>query len=246
MNRSLVILSVLLLLPTSGSAAPEESADPPDPAAAASEEAPVDAKDASSEATEGTEVGQDDAADAAETAAPADGKTSDSEQTDSEEPFPMADGIVEDASRRVRDVARTLDRNETVQEASRGLLDPIYDFSLSTTSPEFYWAGFALTSAGIISYSLQLVLSKLLLLFRGSINLREIVSDAVGLAISAIGLILVTQAAIDHESFADSPSSVLSAASVGIVAGLILYRWNHREESDALHGRRRRKRRGRK
>jgi len=142
----------------------------------------------------------------------------------------------------VTDMTESLDQNQRIRNASTRLLQPIYDASKFTTSQRFYWIAFALTSAGVISYSLQLVLSKLLLLTKGSINLREILSDGVGFAVSAIGLILVTQAATDHESFADSPTSVLSAASVGILAGLILYRWNQREEVNALRGRRKKKR----
>jgi len=153
-----------------------------------------------------------------------------------------ATGLVDDAKKRVGDVARTLDQNPRVQDASTSILEPIYQAARAITFPAFYWVAFALMAAGVVSYAFQLVLGKLVVLAKGSFNIREIFSDAVGLAISVIGLVLTTQAATDNSTFAESPSSVLSAAATGIILGLILYRWNQSEEVDAVHGRRKKKR----
>lgn len=152
-----------------------------------------------------------------------------------------ATGLVNDATERAGELAETLDQNQTVQDVSTGLLHPIYVAAEAIAFPAFHWIAFALMAAGVVSYAFQLVLGKLVVLTKGSINLREILSDTVGLLISAIGLVLTTQAATENSGFPGSPTAVLSSAAVGIVLGLILYRWNQAEEIDAAHGRRHRK-----
>lgn len=154
-----------------------------------------------------------------------------------------ATGLVDDAKKRVGEMAKTLDQNPQVQNASTSILEPIYHAARAITFPAFYWVAFALMAAGAVSYAFQLVLGKLVVLTKGSFNIREILSDTVGLSISAIGLVLTTQAATDNSTFAQSPSSVLSAAAAGVVLGLILYRWNQTEEVDAARGRKTSKRR---
>jgi len=153
-----------------------------------------------------------------------------------------ATGLVDDAKKHLANVAETVDSNPQAQKASTSILEPIYEATEHIAFPAFYWVAFSLMSAGIVSYAFQLVLGKLIVLAKGSINIREILSDAVGLLTSAIGLVLTTQAATDHSTFADSPSNVLSAAGVGVVAGLVLYRWNQAEEVDAARGRKKQKR----
>lgn len=148
-----------------------------------------------------------------------------------------ASGLVNDAKVRVGDLADTLDQNRTVQDVSTSILNPIYVAAESIAFSTFYWIAFALMVAGVVSYAFQLVFGKLVVLTHGRINMREIISDSVGLLISGIGLILTTQAATENSTFPDSPSGVLSAAAVGAVLGFILYRWNQAEEVDAAHGR---------
>ncbi len=150
-------------------------------------------------------------------------------------------GLASDVKDRAEGLAGTLDQNRTVQDVSTGVLNPIYIAAEAIAFPAFHWLAFALMAAGVVSYSFQLVLGKLVVLSKGSFSIREILSDTVGLLISAIGLILTTQAATENSSFPKSPTGVLSAAAAGVVLGLILYRWNQAEEVDAAHGRKRSK-----
>jgi uncharacterized membrane protein YebE (DUF533 family) len=87
--------------------------------------------------------------------------------------------------------------------------------------------------AGVVSFAAQLVLSKFFLLFKLSINLKEILSDALGLLISVVGLVLTTQAATQNSNFPESAVAVVSATAVGAVAGLVFYWWGQQQEFKA-------------
>lgn len=149
--------------------------------------------------------------------------------------------LVDDAKVKAEELAETVDQNATAQDVSTSLLHPIYVAAEAIAFPTFHWIAFALMAAGVVSYAFQLVLGKLVVLTKGSFSFREILSDTIGLLISAIGLILTTQAATENSGFPGSPSAVLSSAAAGVVLGLILYRWNQAEEIDAAHGRRHKK-----
>jgi hypothetical protein len=92
--------------------------------------------------------------------------------------------------------------------------------------------------AGVVSFALQLVLGKLVVLSKFSISPSEILSDALGLAVSIIGLVLTTQAATENSTFTASAFSVLSATGVGALVGFIFYLWGQRQELQAVAGRR--------
>ena len=68
-------------------------------------------------------------------------------------------------------------------------------------------------------------------------SLKEIASDAVGLAISVVGLVLTTQAAAENSTFTQSPALVISATGVGAIVGFILYLWGQSQELQAADGR---------
>ncbi|MCR9198332.1 MAG: med21 domain-containing protein [Planctomycetaceae bacterium] len=138
---------------------------------------------------------------------------------------------------KVGELADTLDKTEAAQEVSAGVLKPIYLVADSLAFPGFYWVAFMLMVAGSVSYLLQLVFGKVVVLSKGSMNVREILSDSVALSISVIGLVLTTQAATQNSTFSSTPSAVLSATVVGGVLGLCLYRWGQAEEVDAARGR---------
>lgn len=129
-----------------------------------------------------------------------------------------------------QEIGDKLDQSRTVQEASASLLKPIYQLSQYMAHPWFYWGAFALMVAGVISFLGQIVLTKLLLLFRLHLSFREILGDVLGLVISLIGLVLTTQAATEKSTFTSSPAAVLSAAIVGAIAGLLFYIWGQRTE----------------
>ncbi len=217
-------LLALLFVPLNMTLAQEAGSAETPPAEAA------ESADQNPEAAEGTEAEPP----TTETAAPAADDPLDQARD-------SATGLVDDAKERVGDLADSLDQNRSVQDVSTSLLHPIYIAAETLSFPAFHWLAFALMGAGVVSYALQLVLGKLVVLTKGSINVREILSDTVGLLISAIGLVLTTQAATENSTFPNSPTSVLSSAAAGIVLGFILYIWNQREEVQAARGRKHQK-----
>ena len=135
-------------------------------------------------------------------------------------------------------VAAVVDKNVQAQEVSAGILKPIYQMAESFSFPAFHWIAFALMVAGVISFALQLTLGKLMVLARLGFSPTEILSDALGLLVSLLGLILTTQAA-ENSSFTTSAAAVLSATAVGGMAGFVFYLWGQRQELQAVEGRKR-------
>lgn len=131
---------------------------------------------------------------------------------------------------KVTEIGARMDQNQTVQEVSAGLLQPIYQLAEYLQFPWFHWAAFALMVAGVVSFALQIVLTKLYLLMQLKLNLQEILSDTLGLLISAVGLVLTTQAAAQNSNFTTTPSLVVSSAAVGAVVGFLFYLWGQRTE----------------
>ena len=143
---------------------------------------------------------------------------------------------------KIDDAAESVNENETAQLASKNILQPIYDAAEYLAHPWFHWVAFAMMVAGLVSFTLQLVLGKLLMLMQFHFSLTEVLADGLGFAISAIGLILTTQAATENSTFTTSPAMVLSAAAVGVFFGLIFYvRGQTQEFREARELRRRKK-----
>jgi ABC-type multidrug transport system fused ATPase/permease subunit len=149
-----------------------------------------------------------------------------------------AQETLESARETAAEVAEVLDESEQAQEVSAGILKPIYQLAEMFAFPAFYWIAFTVMVAGVVSFALQLTLGKLVVLSRLSFSLAEILSDALGLAVSLVGLVLTTQAAAENSSFASSAASVLSATAVGALAGFVFYLWGQRQELEAVEGRR--------
>lgn len=145
--------------------------------------------------------------------------------------------VLTETKQSVDKVANQVDQDARAKEASAGLLTFIYKVAEKLSFPAFHWVAFALMVAGVVSYAFQLVLGKLALLFRGSLNLAEILSDAKAFVISLVGLVLTTQAATENSTFTQSPFAVLSSTAVGALAGLLFYRWGQRLEVEAAIGR---------
>lgn len=167
-----------------------------------------------------------------------------SAKSNSQSELPSTDQLKESASKlatqtedEVRKIAKTVDQDPNAKAVSAGILQPIYIVAESLAFPAFHWIAFALMSAGVISYALQLVLGKLVVLMKMGFSLKEIASDAVGLAISVVGLVLTTQAAAENSSFTRSPAAVISATVVGAIAGFVLYLWGQSQEIEAAAGR---------
>ncbi len=166
-----------------------------------------------------------------------DGDPKPSETLTTEQVQEAAEKIATQADEEMQKIAKTVDQDPRAKSTAAGILQPIYAVAESLAFPAFHWLAFALMTAGVVSYTLQLGLGKLIVLTRLGFSLKEIVSDAVGLAMSVIGLVLTTQAATENSSFTQSPAAVISASAVGALAGLILYSWGQSQELQAAAGR---------
>jgi hypothetical protein len=177
------------------------------------------------------------------TAAPTDNSTPakpDSAPADESTIEKVKDGtekIVTQTEEKVKEIAEKVDQDPRAQKAAAGILQPIYVVAEKLAFPAFHWLAFALMCAGVFSFALQLVLGKLIVLMRMGFSFKEIASDAVGLAISVVGLVLTTQAAAENSTFTQSPAAVISATVVGGFVGIILYFWGQAQELDAVAGR---------
>jgi hypothetical protein len=155
-----------------------------------------------------------------------------------EETLDVAAETLGDAKEEISSLAKKVDADPSAKQISAGILSPIYGLAEHLSFPAFHWIAFALMSAGVVGFALQLVLSKLVLLTKMSFSFREILSDTLGLLISLVGLVLTTQAAAENSHFTQSSAAVISSTLVGILVGFILYRWGQSQEIEAAIGRR--------
>jgi hypothetical protein len=140
--------------------------------------------------------------------------------------------------KRVDEFAGQVEHSEEAQRARAGVLAPIYALAESFSFPTFHWLAFAVMVTGVVSFALQLLLGKLVVLTKLGLSPTEILSDALGLVVSLIGLVLTTQAATENSTFTSSALAVLSATGVGVVLGFVFYLWGQRQELQAVEGRR--------
>jgi hypothetical protein len=152
----------------------------------------------------------------------------------------QAEQIVADTREKVEEIAQKVDESPEAQEASAGILKPIYSMAEYLSFSAFHWLAFAVMIAGVVGFALQLVLAKLVVLGKMGFSLKEFLSDALGLVISLLGLVLTTQAATENSNFTSSPAAVLSAAIVGVLVGLVFYWWGQTQEIEAVEGRKKR------
>jgi len=150
-----------------------------------------------------------------------------------------AQPTLESARERADAVVETVDNSKPAQEASAGILKPIYRLAEAFSFSAFHWIAFSMMVAGVVSFALQLTLGKLVVLARRGFSPAEILSDALGLLVSLVGLVLTTQAAAENSSFTKSAAAVLSATAVGAIAGFVFYLWGQRQELQAVEGRKR-------
>ena len=98
-------------------------------------------------------------------------------------------------------IAKTIDQDPHAKTAAAGILEPIYQVAEFLAFPAFHWLAFALMASGVVSFALQLVLGKLVVLARMGFSLKEIHSDAISLLISVVGLVLTTRRAAGKFEF---------------------------------------------
>jgi ABC-type multidrug transport system fused ATPase/permease subunit len=145
-----------------------------------------------------------------------------------------AEDLKDQANEKLDEVKKSVDESEGAKDAAESILNPIYKLVESFGKfSSFYWVAFALMSAGVVSYAFQLILGKLFMLAKGRFSFAEVLSDALGLVISVVGLGLATQAATENSTFTNSAFAVLSSAIVGLIVGIIMFVWGVRLESRA-------------
>jgi vacuolar-type H+-ATPase subunit H len=121
---------------------------------------------------------------------------------------------------------QAVENSQQAKEVTAGLLQWIYVLAGWLAFPAFYWVVFILMIVGVVSWTGQVVIAKLVVAGnKGSFDLKETISDSIVLAISVFGLVLTTQAAAQNSTFTQSPAMVLSATVVGAAIGLVLYFW---------------------
>jgi hypothetical protein len=153
----------------------------------------------------------------------------------------QAEEFVAGTRDKVDKIAEDVDKSEQAQEASAGILKHIYLLAEHLSFPAFHWIAFAIMVTGVVSFALQLVLAKLVVLSKLGFSLTEILSDALGLVISLTGLVLTTQAATENSNFTESPAAVLSATALGVIVGFVFYLWGQSQEVRAVEGGRKRR-----
>lgn len=156
----------------------------------------------------------------------------------SEEVKQKAEQVMDEATKQVDKIAKEVDQMPKAKEISAGILQPIYQLAEQLSFPMFHWLAFAVMATGVVSYALQLVLGKLVVLTKLGFSPAEIISDAHGLLVSVLGLVLTTQASAENSTFTQSPFAVISASAVGIIVGFILYSWGQSQEVQAAMARR--------
>jgi len=144
-----------------------------------------------------------------------------------------------EAQEKLDDITVQVNQSEQAQKVSAGILKPIYSLAEAFSFPAFHWLAFGVMVAGVVSFALQLTLGKLVVLSRLGFSFSEILSDALGLVVSLVGLVLTTQAAAENSTFTSSAFAVLSATGVGALVGFVFYVWGQRQELQAVEGRRR-------
>jgi hypothetical protein len=159
--------------------------------------------------------------------------------TESAATEPATTDATKQAADKVDAFADEVNQSPQAQEVRAGILKPIYALAERLSFPAFHAVAFTVMVAGVVSFALQLVLGKLVVLTRMGFSPSEVLSDALGLAVSLVGLVLTTQAATENSTFTASAAAVLSATAVGVFAGFIFYIWGQRQELQAVEGRRR-------
>ncbi len=134
---------------------------------------------------------------------------------------------------KIKELGESLNQTQAVQDVSAGILEPIYTLAEYMAIPSFYWIAFALMVAGVVSFAGQLIFTKFFLLFKMSLNIKEILGDLLGLAVSLVGLVLTTQAATQNSTFPENSIAVVSATGVGVLLGLMFYLWGQSQEFKA-------------
>lgn len=144
------------------------------------------------------------------------------------------DAMTKQAEAKMQETAEAIEKSEQAQKITAGILGGIYALAELLAFAAFYWVAFALMVAGVVSWTGQVVIAKLVVAASSStFNMKETISDIFVLVISLFGLVLTTQAATENSTFTQSAVAVLSSTAVGVVIGLVLYFWGQSLEMAA-------------
>jgi hypothetical protein len=141
---------------------------------------------------------------------------------------------VGEAQAKFDDVRQQVNESKEAQLVRAGILKPLYVLAEQFSFPAFHWLAFAVMVTGVVSFALQLTLGKFVAISRHGFSLMEVLTDALGLVVSLVGLVLTTQAAAENSSFTASAFAVLTATGVGALLGIIFYWWGQRQELLAM------------
>ena len=75
-----------------------------------------------------------------------------------------ASELAETAKQKIEGVAEQVDQTQQARDVSAGILKPIYLLAERISFPAFHWVAFTCMVAGVISFGLQLILGKLVVL----------------------------------------------------------------------------------
>ena len=118
---------------------------------------------------------------------------------------------VDAAQDELDELTERVNQSEQAQRVRAGILKPIYSLAETFSFSAFHWVAFAIMVTGVVSFALQLTLGKLVVLSKFGFSPSEILSDALGLGVSLIGLVLTTQAATENSNFTASAFAVISS-----------------------------------
>jgi hypothetical protein len=145
-----------------------------------------------------------------------------------------ANQSVEEAQAKFDGVRQQVNESEEAQLVRAGILKPLYKLAEQFSFPAFHWLAFAVMVTGVVSFALQLTLGKFVVISRRGFSAMEVFTDALGLAVSLVGLVLTTQAAAENSSFTASAFAVLTSTGVGALLGIVFYWWGQRQELLAM------------
>ena len=87
------------------------------------------------------------------------------------------DNVIAETQAKVDDIGEQIDENEKAKEVSAGILQPIYALAEYLSFPAVHWVAFAIMATGVVTFALQLVLGKLVVLLKAGFSFTEILSD---------------------------------------------------------------------
>lgn len=132
--------------------------------------------------------------------------------------------------------AQQFDEIPIVRNTSEKILSLTTQLGELLQIPMFHQIVYSLGIAGAVSFTFQLLLTKLLVLLKGRFSIREIISDLTGLVFSLSVVVLTLRGDGRGIEFARHPGMLVGLTIMGILFGLVHYRWAQQQEILAARG----------